>query len=48
MQGEFPKATGEIAIDRMYADNNELTVGDTLKSQSGKQTWKITGLGGSV
>ena len=24
MQGEFPKATGEIAIDRMYADNNEL------------------------
>ena len=44
MQGEFPKATGEIAIDRMYADNNELKVGDTLKSQSGKQTWKITGL----
>ena len=44
MQGEFPKATGEIAIDRMYADNNELKVGDTLKSQSGKQTWKVTGL----
>ena len=44
MQGEFPKATEEIAIDRMYADNNELKVGDTLKSQSGKQTWKITGL----
>ena len=44
MQGEFPKATGEIAIDRMYADNNDLKVGDTLKSQSGKQTWKITGL----
>ena len=44
MQGEFPKATGEIAIDRMYADNNELKVGDTLKSQRGKQTWKVTGL----
>ena len=44
MKGEFPKATGEIAIDRMYADNNDLKVGDTLKSQSGKQTWKITGL----
>ena len=44
MQGEFPKATGEIAIDRMYADNNELKVGDTLKSQSGKKIWKITGL----
>ena len=44
MQGELPKATGEIAIDRMYADNNELKVGDTLKSQRGKQTWKVTGL----
>ena len=44
MKGELPKATGEIAIDRMYADNNDLKVGDTLKSQSGKQTWKITGL----
>lgn len=44
MQGEFPKATGEIAIDRMYADNNELKVGDTLKIQRGKQTWKVTGL----
>ena len=44
MKGELPKATGEIAIDRMYADNNELKVGDTLKSQRGKQTWKVTGL----
>ena len=44
MKGELPKATGEIAIDRMYADNNDLKVGDILKSQSGKQTWKITGL----
>ena len=44
MQGELPKATGEIAIDRMYAYNNDLKVGDTLKRQSGKQTWKITGL----
>ena len=44
MKGELPKATGEIAIDRMYADNNDLKVGDILKSQSGEQTWKITGL----
>ena len=36
------KEIGEIAIDRMYADNNKLSVGDTLKS--GKKTWKITGL----
>ena len=42
MQGEFPKATGEIAIDRMYADNNDLSVGDEI--ESGGHTWKITGL----
>ena len=41
MKGELPTKTGEIAIDRMYADNNSLSVGDTL--QSGKKTWKITG-----
>ena len=42
MKGELPAGTGEIAIDRMYADNNNLFVGDTLRS--GKRTWKITGL----
>ena len=42
MKGKMPKKTKEIAIDRMYADNNKLSVGDTLKS--GKKTWKITGL----
>lgn len=42
MKGELPAKTGEIAIDRMHADNNSLSVGDTL--QSGKKTWKITGL----
>ena len=42
MKGELPARTGEIAIDRMYADNNNLSVGDTLRS--GKRTWKITGL----
>ena len=30
MKGELPAGTGEIAIDRMYADNNNLSVGDTL------------------
>lgn len=30
MDGSFPETTSEIAIDRMYADNNDLTVGDTL------------------
>ncbi len=42
MKGAFPSKTGEIAIDRMYADNNKLSVGDVL--QSGKKQWKITGL----
>ena len=42
MQGKMPEKADEIAIDRMYADNNELKVGDDLKV--GKQTLKITGL----
>ena len=42
MDGELPARRGEMAIDRMYADNNGLSVGDTL--QSVKKTWKITGL----
>lgn len=29
MEGEFPKAANEIAIDRMYADNNKISIGDT-------------------
>ena len=41
MEGEFPKATNEIAIDRMYADNNKISIGDTLKSDT--QNWKVTG-----
>lgn len=41
MEGEFPKATNEIAIDRMYADNNKISIGDTLKSDT--QSWKVTG-----
>ena len=42
MQGSFPAQPGEIAIDRMYADNNGIQVGDTL--QSGARTWRVTGL----
>ena len=40
MEGEFPKAANEIAIDRMYADNNKISIGDTLKS--GTQSCKVT------
>ena len=42
MKGEMPSGQGEIAIDRMYANNNSLQVGDTLTR--GKKFWKITGL----
>lgn len=42
MKGSLPKKADEMAIDRMYADNNKLTVGDTMKSKG--KIWKITGL----
>lgn len=42
MKGSFPKRADEIAIDRMYADNNNISVGDVLIG-SGKK-WKVTGL----
>lgn len=44
MDGAMPTAAGEIAIDRMYADNNQLSVGDTITSSDGNSTWSITGL----
>ena len=49
MEGEIPQNKQEIAIDRMYADNNGLTVGDelTIVDKSGKENgtvFKITGL----
>lgn len=30
MKGEMPQQKDEIAIDRMYADNNDLQVGDVI------------------
>lgn len=42
MEGSMPKSDDELAIDRMYADNNGLSVGDTIQSSS--KTWKICGL----
>ncbi|MCM1288164.1 MAG: ABC transporter permease [Clostridium sp.] len=41
MSGELPKATDEIAIDRVYAKNNNLSVGDTITA--GSHALKITG-----
>ena len=43
MDGELPARTGEMAIDRMYADNNGLTPGDTLETEDGRR-WTISGL----
>ena len=42
MDGKLPKNKNEIAIDRMYADNNNCQVGQTIKV--GKKKLKITGL----
>lgn len=42
MKGEMPKNKSEIAIDRMYADNNDIEVGNTI-SVRGHQL-KVSGL----
>ncbi len=36
MEGKMPEAADEIAIDRMYADNNNLKVGDTISEKAGR------------
>lgn len=42
MSGKMPKNDGEIAIDRMFADNNSIKVGDTFKMDESE--YKVTGL----
>lgn len=42
MAGEMPAGPGEIAIDRMYAENNAIAIGDQLSGEG--RTWKVTGL----
>ncbi|MDR3867590.1 MAG: ABC transporter permease [Fusicatenibacter sp.] len=42
MKGEMPQQKDEIAIDRMYADNNELQIGDVISVD--KKELTITGL----
>ena len=42
MKGRMPDAPGEIAIDRMYAENNALSIGDSLESDLHR--WTVTGL----
>ncbi len=42
MEGALPAAAGEIAIDRMYAENNGIAVGDTIFSD--ERSWTVCGL----
>ena len=42
MEGAFPETKDEVAIDRMYADNNKITVGDTIMYDGNKLT--VSGL----
>lgn len=42
MKGKLPKAENEIAIDRMYADNNGIKTGDTIDVAGEKLS--VTGL----
>lgn len=42
MEGKLPEEENEIAIDRMYADNNDIRVGDAIKV--GEQKLTVTGL----
>ena len=42
MEGEFPKADNEVAIDRMHASNNSIKVGDTIRLMG--QDFKVSGL----
>ena len=44
MEGRFPEKPGEIAVDRMYADNNKLKAGDRISTAQGDSDWVITGL----
>ncbi|MBQ8031439.1 MAG: ABC transporter permease [Butyrivibrio sp.] len=42
MKGRLPEKKNEIAIDRMYADNNEIAVGDSLMSEG--KSYTVVGL----
>ena len=42
MKGRFPEKTGELVLDRMYADNNSIKVGDSIRF--GRYDFVVTGL----
>lgn len=41
-KGHLPEADGEIALDRLYAENNGLEIGDEIRA--GERTYTICGL----
>ena len=41
MKGAWPKAENEIALDRMYANNNDIQIGDTITTEKG-ETYTVT------
>ncbi|MCM1044997.1 MAG: ABC transporter permease [Candidatus Gastranaerophilales bacterium] len=42
MEGTMPERADEIAVDRMYADNNGIRPGDILEGE--ERSWRVTGL----
>ena len=46
MKGELPKKEDEIAIDRMYAENNKIQISDIIKV--GKEEKTVDRLCGTV
>lgn len=44
MRGRLPEGPGEIALDRMFASNNSIQVGDTITFADGSASCTVTGL----
>ncbi len=42
MGGRLPEETGEIILDRLYARNNQIAVGDSITA--GARTWTVVGI----
>ncbi len=42
MSGELPKSKDEIALDRMFAENNKIKIGDKIKIKN--KNYKVSGL----
>lgn len=46
MEGRFPEKNGEILIDRMHADNADISIGDSLTlGEDGSYVYTVVGVG---